>query len=71
VADLAPTTKEAAPWLAPGGRIVHWKASGLDPAERAAGLSLAKGHGLRAVEDLEFHVPGAKLPRRLVVYERP
>ncbi len=71
VADLAPTTKEAAPWLAPGGRIVHWKAFGLDPAERAAGLSLARGHGLRPLDDLEFRVPGAEAPRRLVVYERP
>ncbi len=71
VADLAPTTKEAAPWLAPGGRIVHWKAFGLDPVERAAGLALAKGYGLRALEDLEFRVPGAGSARRLVVYERP
>lgn len=71
VGDLAPTTKEAAPWLAPGGRIVHWKAFGLDAAERAAGLSLAKGHGLRALDDLEFRVPGSEHPRRLVVYERP
>ncbi len=71
VGDLAPTTKEAAPWLAPGGRIVHWKAFGLDAAERAAGLSLAKGYGLRALEDLEFRAPGSGFPRRLVVYERP
>jgi 16S rRNA G527 N7-methylase RsmG len=71
VGELAPLTKEAAPWLAPGGRIVHWKPSALDDAERAAGERTAKGVGLVPRPDVEFRVPGAAAPRRLVVYERP
>ena len=71
VGDLAPTTKEAAPWIARGGRIVHWKPDALSAEERAAGLSTAKGLGLVALDDVEFRVPGAKAPRRLVIYERP
>ena len=60
-----------APWLAPGGRVVHWKPGGLAEDERAAGLAAAQGLGLLAVNDVEFRLPGAKAPRRLVVYERP
>jgi 16S rRNA (guanine527-N7)-methyltransferase len=70
VGEIAPVTKEAAPWLAPGGRIVHWKPFALDAAERAAGERAAAGAGLAPLEDVEFRVPGAAAPRRLVVFER-
>jgi 16S rRNA G527 N7-methylase RsmG len=76
VGEIAPVTKEAAPWLAPGGRIVHWKPGGLDGiqedgrAERAAGAKTAAGLGLVSLPDVEFRVPGAAAPRRLVVFER-
>jgi len=71
VSDLAPATKVAEPWLAPGGRVVHWKPGGLAEGERAAGLAAAQGLGLLALDEVEFRLPGTKAPRRLVVYERP
>jgi 16S rRNA G527 N7-methylase RsmG len=70
VGDLAPTTKEAAPWLAPRGRLVHWKPAPLDEAERAAGDAAAKKGGLVPLEDVVFRVPGATADRRLVIYQR-
>jgi 16S rRNA (guanine527-N7)-methyltransferase len=70
VGDLAPTTAEAAPWLARAGRIVHWKPGDLDPAERAGGDAAARRLGLRVVPDVEYALrSGAR--RRLVTYERP
>jgi 16S rRNA G527 N7-methylase RsmG len=71
VGDLAPTTKEAAPWVAPGGRVVHWKPAALDPAEREAGVLAARAAGLRPLADVEFSPGGRSGERRLVVYERP
>ena len=71
VGDLAPTTKEAAPWLAPGGRIVHWKPGNLDPAERAAGRRAAESLGLVEIPDVEFRIGDAASSRRLVIYEKP
>ena len=71
VGELGPVTKEAAPWLARGGRVVHWKPGALDPAERAEGDRAARAAGLALLPDVEFRVPGAVSPRRLVVYERP
>jgi len=67
VGDLAPTTREAAPWLARGGRIVHWKAGALDPAERVAGDEAARATGLSTEPDVEFEL-GSGAKRRLVVY---
>lgn len=71
VGDVAPTTKEAAPWVAPGGRIVHWKPAAMDPAEREAGLAAARAAGLAPLPDVEFAVGERAGGRRLVVFERP
>ena len=71
VGDLAPTTREAASWIARGGRIVHWKSGALSAQERAEGLVTAKGLGLVEVADVAFRVPGTESDRRLVIYERP
>ena len=71
VGDLAPTTREAAPWLAPGGLLVHWKSEGLEAAERDAGLEAARAAGLRPLTDVEFRVGDRATGRRLVRYERP
>ncbi len=67
VGDLAPTTREAAPWLAKCGRIVHWKAGALDAAERAAGDEAARAARLLRVPDVEFTLPSGAA-RRLVTY---
>ena len=69
VGDLASTTREAAPWLARGGRIVHWKAAALDAVERAAGDAMARSLRLEALPDVEFTL-GSGAARRLVTYER-
>ena len=71
VGELAPTTKEASPWVAPGGRVVHWKPAALEPAEREAGLVAARTAGLRPLPDVEFSPGGRSGERRLVLYERP
>jgi 16S rRNA G527 N7-methylase RsmG len=70
VGDLAPTTKEAVPWLAPRGRIVHWKPSPVKEAERTEGDAAAKNAGLAVLGDVVFRVPGAAADRGLVIYER-
>lgn len=67
VGDLAPTTREAAPWLARSGRIVHWKAGAPDPAELAAGREAARAAGLVPLPDVEFSLPSGA-SRRLVTY---
>jgi len=67
VGDIGPTTREAAPWLARGGRIVHWKAGALDAAELAAGRETARALGLRASPDVEFTLPSGAT-RRLVIF---
>lgn len=67
VGDLAPTTREAAPWLARRGRIVHWKAGALAVVERAAGDECARALGLHATPDVEFTL-ASEAARRLVVY---
>ena len=71
VGELAPTTRESAPWLAPGGILVHWKSEALDALERAAGLEAARSAGLVALPDLEFRVGERTTGRRLVRYQRP
>jgi 16S rRNA G527 N7-methylase RsmG len=70
VGDLAPTTKEAAPWLAARGRIVHWKPGALADAERVAGRQAAVALGLVEIADVEFAISGGASKRRLVTYER-
>jgi 16S rRNA G527 N7-methylase RsmG len=70
VGSLAETTRMAAPWLAPGGRVVHWKAFDLDGAERAEGERAARAEGLAPLPDRAFE-PGRPGPGRLVLYERP
>lgn len=70
VGELAPTTKEAAPWLAPGGRLVHWKSAGVSDEERRAGAAAAAAAGLTPRDDVAFVVSPAHPPRVLVVYER-
>ena len=71
VGPLAPTTKEAAPWLARGGRLVHWKSADVSDDERREGLAAATAAGLVARPDVAFTVSPAHPPRLLVVYERP
>jgi 16S rRNA (guanine527-N7)-methyltransferase len=58
----------AAPWLAPGGRIAHWKGAGLDAPEREAGDRAAGRAGLSVLPDLTFMDDAG--PARLVRYER-
>lgn len=67
VGELAPTTREAAPWLARKGRIVHWKAGALDPAELAAGRETARALGLVALPDVAFTLASGA-SRRLVTF---
>jgi 16S rRNA (guanine527-N7)-methyltransferase len=69
VGTLAEVATMAAPWLAPGGRIVQWKGADLAQAERRAGERAARTRGLRVLADVEFHppLPG---PGRLVAYGR-
>jgi 16S rRNA (guanine527-N7)-methyltransferase len=70
VGDLAPTTREATPWLARRGRIVHWKAGGLDAAELAAGRETARALGLGVLPDVEFTLASGAA-RRLVTFTAP
>jgi 16S rRNA G527 N7-methylase RsmG len=70
VGDLAPTTHEAAPWLASGGLVVHWKAGTLDPAERVAGDAEARAARMSPRPDVAFTLPSGAA-RRLVAYEAP
>ncbi|MHC5009611.1 MAG: 16S rRNA (guanine(527)-N(7))-methyltransferase RsmG [Planctomycetota bacterium] len=69
VGTLERTTRIAVPWLAPGGRIAHWKGERLTPAEQEAGHALARAAGLRVAPELRF--PDAYGPARIVIYERP
>jgi 16S rRNA (guanine527-N7)-methyltransferase len=71
VGPLDAVARDAAPWLAPGGRILHWKPDAVDPSEREAGARTARSLGLSVLEDHAFRVPGAPAPRRIVRYERP
>lgn len=75
VGELAPTTREAAPLLARGGRVVHWKSAGAsaDPSddEVRAGDAAARELGLARRADVAFRVAPERPARRLVVYERP
>lgn len=67
VGPLAETTKIAAAFLAPGGRLVQWKSQELDPQERAEGRKAAKAAALDVLED-QGQAAGGGL---LILYERP
>jgi 16S rRNA (guanine527-N7)-methyltransferase len=69
VGTLEEVAQMAAAWVAPGGRVVQWKARDLALAERTAGEKAARARGLRTLDDVEFDppLPG---PGRLVVYGR-
>ncbi len=69
VGPLAEVTRIAAPWLAPGGRLVQWKAAELDPEERRQGEREAAHAGLVVYNDEPFSPPRPG-PGRLVLYGR-
>lgn len=64
VGPLADTTRMAAPLLARGGRLVHWKTDDLRASEREQGLRGAHAEGLRALDDIRKpEVADARLVR--------
>ena len=67
VAALGPTTRLAAPLLAPGGVVVHWKSNDLAAAEREEGARVARALGLVPRDDV---VAPSLASARLVIYER-
>jgi 16S rRNA (guanine527-N7)-methyltransferase len=67
---LAETTAIAGPWVAPGGRVVHWKGENLSDDERRRGRAAAEAAGLDDQGEIDFGAPPPG-PARLVVYERP
>lgn len=69
VGTLAETTKIAAPWLAPTGRIAHWKGRTLAEEEIRLGAATAQAAGLRALPALDFDDEAG--PAHLLLYERP
>jgi 16S rRNA G527 N7-methylase RsmG len=71
VGPIADATLEAAPWLAPGGRIVHWKPAEIAAREAADATAAVEALRLRRLDDVVFRAVGAEAPRRLVVIERP
>lgn len=68
VGPLAETVRVAAPWLASGGRIAHWKGSRLDDGERQDGKRAAAAAGLRLLDELTFADEAG--PARLLRYAR-
>ncbi len=67
VGELGKTTRMAAPLVAPGGRIVHWKASDLDDRERDEGARVAAAAGFDVLPEIDLaHGRG-----RLVIYAHP
>jgi len=68
VGTLEEAARIAAPWLAPGGRLAHWKGRGLAKAERRAGEKAARAGGLRPLPVQAFDDDAG--PGHLVVYER-
>ncbi len=69
VGPLAEVARLAAPWLAPGGRLAHWKGRGLSREEIAAGEVAAREAGLDPLPVLSCEDDAG--PARLVVYECP
>ncbi len=69
VAQVPPRVLRAvAPWLAPGGRVAHWKGARLAEAERRAGERTAATLALSVLPDLRFEDDAG--PAHLVVYAR-
>jgi 16S rRNA (guanine527-N7)-methyltransferase len=69
VGSTAEVNAIAAPWLAPKGRILHWKGENLPDAEVEEARRAAKGLGLVAVPEPALGSPPPG-PARLLVYER-
>ena len=69
VGPLDEAVRMAAPWLAPGGRIAHWKGRSLSDEETRAGTAAARGATLRVLPPLAFEDDAG--PGHLVLYERP
>ena len=69
VGTLEQAVRMAAPWLAPGGRIAHWKGRSLPDEEIRAGHAAARRADLDVLPTLGFEDDAG--PRRLVLYERP
>ena len=67
VGPLDDTTALAVPFLAPGGRVVHWKGLTLTTAERGSGAEAARGLGLEVLPEIEQ--PGGR--GLFVSYARP
>jgi 16S rRNA (guanine527-N7)-methyltransferase len=67
VGPLDDTTALAAPFLAPGGRVIHWKGLTLTTAERGTGAEAAHGLGLTVLD--EIPQPGGR--GLFVTYARP
>jgi len=65
VGPLAECNRLAAPLLAPGGRVLHWKARDLGQAERADGDRGAVALGLVRLSD---YVPPGLLRGRIIRY---
>jgi len=68
VGPLGATTEVAAPWLAPGGRIAHWKGRALADDELETGRRTASRLGLGPLVVLRFEDRAG--PAHLVCYER-
>ncbi len=69
VGRLDETVRMAAGWLAPAGRIAHWKGRALQAEETKAGEAAARRAGLRVLPALAFDDEAG--PGHLVLYERP
>jgi 16S rRNA (guanine527-N7)-methyltransferase len=68
VGTAAQAVEIAAPWLAPGGRIAHFKGASLSAEEEAAGAKAAARAGLRALPVRRYEDPWG--PARLLCHER-
>lgn len=66
VTSLEEGNRLAAPLLAPGGRVVHWKRAGMPKPEADAGDKRAHTLGLVRRDPIPHGVDGL-----LVIYERP
>ena len=69
VGTLEEVVRMASPWLARGSRVVQWKGSDLEDAERRAGERGARGGNLDVLPDVLFDPPTPG-PGRLVIYAR-
>jgi 16S rRNA G527 N7-methylase RsmG len=69
VGSVAEVNRIAAPWLAPGGRVLHWKGAAFPEAERKEARRAAAGLRLVALPELDLGPPPPG-PARLVIYAR-